>query len=214
MSKDLIDSYEQFFEIVDKETFFKFGLDNIIFIERDKAKNGWNDLLEKIRIKSDELYVRNSGRNAVGNDILKKMYYDVFGIKINFDPTNNHEPTRLIQNLTGYYKRGSKQNIFNYQVSHVFGFTKNIFLFTAPWNIVYIPKLLDPLTGHEAKGDFVIEFQKLFFNKIFELFKSEIEEYNSEISKYIPKIETWFENNVEERKRKSLLKDFTIIEIK
>lgn len=208
-----LDSYLQFFEIVDKDAFFRFGIDNIIIAKPEIAKNAWNNLLKNINAKSDNLFVRSSGRYAVGNDILRKLYADVFGININFDPTNNDEPTKLIQDLTGYYKRGSKQNIFNYQVSHVFGRTKNVFLFTAPWNIVFVPKVLDPLTGHEAKGDFVEEFKSLFVNKVKLLFKHEIEEYNLEMTKYLPKLLVWVKENVDKNKQSSILKDFTLIEM-
>lgn len=44
----------------------------------------------------------------------------------------------------------------------MFGRTKNIYAFTAPWNIVYMPKILDPFTGHEAKGEMVDEYRMLF----------------------------------------------------
>ncbi len=32
------------------------------------------------------------------------------------------------------------------------------------WNIVYIPKIIDPLTGHEAKGILSMNLPKLFKN--------------------------------------------------
>ena len=36
--------------------------------------------------------------------------------------------------------------------------TKNALTFNAPWNIVYMPKLFDPFTGHESKGDITKKF--------------------------------------------------------
>ena len=72
--------------------------------------------------------------------------------------------------------------IRNYQISHIFGRTKNIYAFSAPWNIVYIPKLLDPFTGHEAKGEMISEFAGLFQRQGYEHFEDLIEEFNEIIS--------------------------------
>ena len=69
--------------------------------------------------------------------------------------------------------------IRNYQVSHVFGRTKNVFAFTAPWNIVYVPKMLDPFTGHEAKGEMISEFTRLFQQRTYKNFEPLIEDYNN-----------------------------------
>ncbi len=73
------------------------------------------------------------------------------------DSSNNSEPTKLLREITGFSKSikndtDDKEKIINYQVSHIFGRTKNPFLFTAPWNIVWHPRILDPFTGHESKG--------------------------------------------------------------
>ena len=137
------------------------------------------------------------------------MYKDVFRLDIKFDSTNNDQPSRKIQKLTGYRKN---KTIFNYQVSHVFGKTKNIYCFTAPWNIVFIPKILDPLTGHEAIGDYVIEFKRLFWNKIYTKFEVEVNNYNEIISHQYPIIKEWVENNVIDDKFKSaILKEFVPI---
>ncbi|TXZ35663.1 hypothetical protein FXE65_03330 [Vibrio cholerae] len=96
------------------------------------------------------------------------------------DSTNNAEPTKLIRQLTGFSKTISKQYqpLRNYQISHVFGRTKNVYAFTAPWNIVYVPKLIDPFTGHEAKGDMVDEYTVLFQKSVFERFEKYINEFN------------------------------------
>ena len=133
-----LDSYEQFFEIVSKEKLFKFGLDNIISIDAEHAKNLWDELKTNVAQNTNsKLFIRSSGRDGKGNDLLKAMYKDVLGIDIEIDSTNNTKPTQLLERNTGYRKNKS---IFNYQVSHVFGLTNNVYCFTAPWNIVFIPK--------------------------------------------------------------------------
>ena len=77
-----------------------------------------------------------------------------------------------------------KEKITNYQVTHIFGRTKNPFLFTAPWNIVWKPKILDPFTGHESKGENTNQYQKAFVNKFKQLYSEYIHEYNELVSKY------------------------------
>ena len=204
------DAYEQFFEIIPKEKFFSFGLENIISIEKGIVSFEWGLLINKINKSSDDLYVRGLGRNGSGNQKLEKLYREVFDIKINIDKTNNAKPAGLLQNLTEYKKN---KTIYNYQVSHVFGNTKNVYCFMAPWNIVFIPKIVDPFTGHEAKGKYVDEFQLLFKKNIYNKYKDEIIEYNSIMEKLYPKIELWLKQNIIEKERENYLKEFCTIKI-
>jgi hypothetical protein len=118
------------------------------------------------------------------------------GIEIKFDPTNNQQPAQLLEKNT-IYKRN--KNIFNYQVSHVFGNTKNVYCFTATWNIVYIPKIVDPFTGHEATGEYKDEFKKLFEKNIIRKFNSEIKEYNKIMDEIYPEIKKWVDKNIIEK---------------
>lgn len=91
------------------------------------------------------------------------------------DPTNNAVPHKLIQRIT---KLKRNRDIYNYQVSHIWGHTKNIFMFEAPWNICYTPKIMDPFTGHETQGIWPTEYQKIFIAKANELYRPFIDEYN------------------------------------
>ncbi len=205
---DKIDAYAKFFELLPKNHFFDFGLNNIITIKKDIVEVEWLKLKNKIANKSNELFVRNSGRNGTGNKALALLYKEVFGIDINFDLTNNNKPTQLIMNSTGYRKN---KTIFNYQVSHVFGNTKNVFCFTAPWNIVLIPKIVDPFTGHEAVGDYVIEFRQLFRNRIFKSYSDYILDYNELMNQWSPKVFKWIEENISDKDRNKYMKEFQCI---
>ena len=206
-----LDSYEQFFEIVSKEKLFKFGLDNIISIDAEHAKNLWNELKTNVSQNTNsKLFIRSSGRDGKGNDLLKAMYKDVLGIDIEIDSTNNTKPTQLLERNTGYRKNKS---IFNYQVSHVFGLTKNVYCFTAPWNVVFIPKLIDPFTGHEAKGEYVEEFQIQFQKYIYSKYKELIDDYNCLIRSKYPEIKSYLEKLAEPKKLMDYLKDFQEIKI-
>lgn len=205
-----IDGYEQFFELFPKKEFFKFGLEHTLTAPIDEAREEWHQLVKKVNLKEGPFYVRSSGRNGRGNDTIKELYKQVFGIDILFDLTNNQKPTLLLQKLR---KQKKNVDIFNYQVSHVFGRTKNVFCFTAPWNIVFIPKILDPFTGHEAKGPAVDEFKKLFEKRIYTLFEKEIKEYNTLMKKYRLPLATWVEKNVDLKLQESIKKDFLEIHI-
>jgi len=103
--------------------------------------------------------------------------------------------------------------IANFQVSHVFGRTKNVYCFTAPWNIVFIPKIIDPLTGHEAKGGFVEEFQSLFRQKVIQTFHDQIQEYNDIMARYEKKIDDWVSRKVKANITDSIKKDFAVIDM-
>lgn len=206
-----IDGYEQFFDFVNKEKFFEFGLTNIISIDKEAASTEWRSLVKRIHNRDNNLYVRNFGRGGQSNGVLSKLYKEVLGIQINYDPTNNNRPAALIERLTDLKRN---KTIFNYQVSHVFGRTKNVFCFTAPWNIVFIPKLLDPLTGHEAKGDFVKDFSKRFQSKVFETFKEQIKEANIEMDEVRKKVVDWFKfNRTDNRIESSIINEWKAIEI-
>ena len=180
------DSYEQFFSegYISKEEFFDFGIRETIYAPLDKATEGW-ELLKK-RIENNEpVFMRGFGRNSNGSHLFQDFYsYVLAHTNVKIDPTNNKEPTSVIRDLTGYSKTKSSkfESIRNYQVSHIFGRTKNIFAFTAPWNIVYLPKMIDPFTGHEAKGSLVEEYTLIFQQKSYSYFEGLIEDYNQVIS--------------------------------
>jgi len=222
------DSYSEFLSKghLTKEQFFEFGLDSLILSPLDKAEHEWQSLKRRI-FSNEEVYVRGFGRHGAGSKLLLSFYENVFdNNNIKVDPTNNSFPTQLISKVTGYSKTGRKgfKPISNYQVSHVFGRTKNIFCFTAPWNIVFIPKIIDPLTGHEAHGGIVEEFTKLFRRRVFDKFERQIAEYNCIISHsgLLEKIEGYFSSSLENstfsfdekrRLRKSVKEEFSVIEV-
>ena len=181
------DSYINFLNRMEitKDDFFEFGLNETIYAKEELANQCWVDL--KKRIETDQkVYIRGFGRNASGTHLFQNLYSEVLGNNhVVKDSTNNAEPTKLLKQLTGYSKTASKQHevLRNYQISHVFGRTKNVYAFTAPWNIVYVPKLIDPFTGHEAKGDMVDEYTILFQAAVYERFEKYINEFNCIMTK-------------------------------
>lgn len=179
------DSYAEFFNrrYISKEQFFEFGLEESIYISFEEAKTGWNIIKDDV-LNNRLAYIRGYGRNGLGTKLFIELYKEVLGNQmIQVDPSNNTMPERVLNSYTNYRKNiksdsGKLIKIQNYQISHIFGKTKNPFLFTAPWNIAYIPKIIDPFTGHEARGDLPAQYTRAFRNKAFELFGELIEEYN------------------------------------
>jgi hypothetical protein len=201
----MIDSYVQLFQLLPKKKFFKFGLDNMKCIPEKVALEMWKELLCKIDTKHSKLFIRGLGRNGQQNDLMVKMYREVFDLRVNIDKTNNQKARLVLEKGT---KLRKQENIVNYQVSHVFGRTKNVYCFTSPWNIVYIPKVLDPFTGHEAQGKYVKVFQRLFRMKVYNSYESSIEEFNKRMIKAHKLVKDWCEINDPESKLKTLIDDF------
>jgi hypothetical protein len=185
------DSYEILIQnyINGNEILKKFGLNETIFISNDQAIEKWKEIKSSI-LKNEVVYVRRYGRGGKNDLILKSFYKEIFKLtKIKFDPSNNSAPAALLNKCTTYRKNIKKdsppnEKIQNYQISHVFGRTKNPFLFTAPWNVVYVPKIVDPFTGHESRGDLALEFSKLLKEKTFKKYESLIKDYNKLIEQY------------------------------
>lgn len=177
------DSYQNFLRDfhIDKQAFFEWGISNTIFPPKNKVESEWNALKERI-FNNQTVYIRGYGRDAHGTQLYIDLYKQLFNnYHVEKDPINNASPIKIIQKLTGL-KRNN--NIYNYQVSHIWGHTKNIFLFEAPWNICYTPKIFDPLTGHEAKGVLPIEYQKIFIEEAYKKYKDYIDDYNRLLADY------------------------------
>jgi len=203
----MLDSYNNFLSEfkISEDQFLDFGIKSVIYIPIDKAKENWNFLKYKIT-NDDEVFIRGFGRDAKGTPLLLDFYKHLFGNnQIKKDPTNNYHPTKTIKELSGYSKAGPKvqfmlangapafhndtkpkeskyELIRNYQISHVYGRTKNVYAFTAPWNIAYVPKIYDPFTGHEAKGNMVKEFTSKLEVQTYKNFKPLIEDFNNIIT--------------------------------
>ena len=176
------DAYIRFFNegYISKENFFNFGLKETIYAPYDKAEIEWNLLKNRI-YGNEKVFIRGFGRDANGTHLFQALYGKLLSnYNVRKDSTNNAEPAKLIRSLTGYSKTQSSkfESIRNYQISHIFGRTKNVFAFTAPWNIVYMPKMLDPFTGHEAKGEMIDEYTLLFQRQGYHRFEKLIDEFN------------------------------------
>jgi hypothetical protein len=184
------DSYKTFFEYfkIDFSEIIKFGVDiDTIYPDPKLIYDRWKSLVNSIE-ENKEVYIRGYGRDAHGTHLYQELYKILLNNdRVKKDPTNNAKPRQILQQITGFSKtvRGdSERKIQNYQVTHIFGRTKNPFLFSAPWNIVWKSKILDPFTGHEARGPESNAYKNAFQKKCREYFSQYITEYNVLAEKY------------------------------
>lgn len=177
----MIDSYELLLsQYVSKEDFFKFGLEKTIYISNDKAEIEWQNLKKNIS-NNKTVFIRGF-KTSAGMHMAFDFYTKVFENKqIKKDPSNTQNPSKIIEKLTGY-KKG--KDLKNYQLTSIFGRSRNILAFCAPWNIVYIPSILDPLLSVDANTEIAKEFKRRFLQHSYEKFKPFIEEFNLMVSNH------------------------------
>lgn len=177
VKQNVNDSYKEFIDYfgIKKDDLFDYGIQSIICADFDTAKTQYDEL--KVKLTSNQsLTIRSYGRNGNNSLLYRKMYIEIFGnSSIKIDSTNNAVPRANISKATGHTING---DIFNYQVSHVWGKTKNPILFEAVWNICFVPRIIDPFTGHECKGGWNEEFIPKFKEHVYSSFEDVIEDYN------------------------------------
>lgn len=203
-----IDAYKNFFEkfnIRDSEL-IDYAKQNIIFGFNENIEILWRDLINRL-LNNGIVYIRKAGKKGD----LTKYYLDFIEYcfenkNVKVDSNNNYIPGQIIKKATNGLRKKSKNNsndnktVINFQVSHIFGNrTKNPLLFEAPWNIVYMPKIFDPLSGHESNGSLTEMFQKSILDLTIEKFNKHIKEYNDLIANYnvMNKIEDYLQNKVD-----------------
>jgi len=171
----MLDSYEALIpEYISKEEFFRFGLEKTIYIPDEKVKQEWKSLKERIA-SNKPVFMRGLKENST-NLLFFEFYHKVFkNAQARKDPSNTQSITKIIEDLSGLKK---SKDLRNYQISSVFGRSRNIFAFNAPWNIVYTPNILDHLLGADARGSLAEEYQRVFFEHCFKKFRPYINEFN------------------------------------
>ena len=147
-------------------------------------------LIDALEGKTKEcvLYIRPCGRKRM-EKLFKKLYKKVFRVDVKIDRRNNSYPRkvfgRIIQGNSGIAKNpiwksaATVSSLKNFQYAHVFeSRTKNPLLFSGVWNIVLLPKIVDPLSGHEAQGRWPRMFQSKFQAFIMKDYARCIQMYN------------------------------------
>ena len=194
---EVLDAYDVLFDELELEParFFERSLAAIKDVDPASAEEDWNALVERLE-NGGTAFIRGAGRNAQGTEAWFKVCRHLFkNADIRKDPDNNTEPTKLLTRLTRYGKVTEKgegiRHLMNYQVSHLWEKrTHNPLLFTAAWNIAWVPKYLDPFTGHETKGEHVVAFQKRFRQRNRERYGRQIAAYNAYVkANVLPRLE-------------------------
>ena len=195
--------------------FAEFGLKSILYVEFEIKKTQWEEIKKTASSKDSLLYIRKYGQQGLNSNWFKTLYVSIFECQIIEDPTNNKYPSQTLNKYTPYRKNSISQNtkftpIFNYQISHLFGRTKNPLLFTSLWNLAYIPRHFDPFTGHESKGKISETIRNAFKKRTFEENVFFIEDYSRFYNEYIhPKLAQAIENvRVEYSLNENQLKQF------
>ena len=121
-----MDSYQKFLNHfgIDKMALFEWGIEATIFPPIEKVILEWESL--KTRVLTDQqVCIRGYGRNGHGTQLYIGLYKFLFGNShVEEDPTNNYAPQKCIQRLTGLKRN---KDIYNYQISHIWGHTKKCF---------------------------------------------------------------------------------------
>lgn len=210
MNNEKIDGYLRFFDYfnINEDRFLDFAHENIILIDKDKASSEWENIKKNILNEKKCLLVRSFGRNGQSNYLYEGFYKEFFIADIQIDSSNNSEPTKVLEKLTQLKKNS---NLHNYQASHIFGLTKNPYAFCAPWNIAFIPKILDPFTGHESKGELTSKITKLYRDLMWEKYNDLILDYNTLMLGMKERIDVYLQQKQEQKFRKSVLSEFSEI---
>lgn len=174
-------SYLKIFEKlkISEKQFYQVCTEEIIWPEDNMVKELWQKHLKSIE-NGEQVVIRTAGRQGNKSESIKKFIKDVYNIDIEFDQSNNAEPTKIIEKTTHLKKCSNSVtgDLANYQVAHVFEErTSNPYLFSAPWMTCYAPRIIDPFTGHEYVGKKTF-YTDYFMPNVFKKWSKYINEYN------------------------------------
>jgi len=174
----MLDSYEALIpQYISKEDFFRYAIEKTIYIPDSEIRLEWDNLRKKLE-SNKAVFVRGSKASSE-NQLIFDFYKTVFkNDSVKKDPSNTQNPTKLMDTLSGYTKKDLK----NYQLYSPFGKSKNVLCFSSPWNLIYIPKILEPLLNEDSKSELALDFKKFFLKEIYNKFKIYIDEYNKIVS--------------------------------
>lgn len=217
----VLDSYAQFLDYfgLDKNAFYSFGLDNTVFADASYAEEQWAGLKQRL-LENMPITMRRYGRQNSGTELFRRLYAYLFANnRVLTDLTGNAAPKRNLQAATGHRVNDT---LYNYQCAHIFGRTKNPLLFEAVWNICFVPRIFDPLTGHEAKGAWPTEYQELLHQFVQRRFKRCICDYNSflveyklqeRIAEYVAQLAGEYDEDLIKRFKEDALSEWATIKI-
>ena len=69
----MIDSYSKFFEKYNKNSFFRDGLEQIIYVDDNSIEKQWHSIINKLN-NNETLFIRGYGRDSAGTIAFLKLY--------------------------------------------------------------------------------------------------------------------------------------------
>lgn len=189
--KKTIDSYVEFINKFcdnSNKTFMEYGISKCIFCEdtkelKEHMNKIWDGKLLKCRFIGNKVAKSSDNyKSWMENNLTYTFYNEVLKLTVSPDGSNNTEVKKMINNCE-YVKK--EQKILNFTISHIFGRTKNIFAFTAPWNVVYVPHMFDQLTTGKGNGQLVQIFETMLKYECIKKYRHEIKEFNKKMDDII-----------------------------
>ena len=183
------ESYQEFFEAfgIMPQAVCDFGMDHSVFAEQMVALAQWHELKDDL-LNGRRLHIRADRGNEREFLFYKRLNEYLFqNDALAPDYNGNYYPRRNLERAVGWevtiHPEGDTGVLVNYQTSHVLsGRTHNPLLYSAIWNIVFTPKIIDPFTGDEAHGPAALLFREAFMNSIRARFAECIEDFNDFIN--------------------------------
>lgn len=212
------DAYQLLFDYFSQrpltpENFYQFGLEKSIFADRlggERVVAQFNSLINLLEHgtcgvgddhKQKDLHIRKYSGSKTRSGLYTELYKKVFpNANIIVEGGGNTRPKENLKKITKCQPYSSSEAFHvaadievvlkNYQCSHVLdNRTKNPLLFEAAWNLVFTPKMIDPLTGHETLGRWPREFQPRFRDAVRKRFHDLMKQFNDFADKYRPQIQ-------------------------
>lgn len=235
--------YRHFFdnkEITVKDL-WDFTLENMIFIDNQEGII-FSDRVQDYLTNGEKGILLAGATNPFEEQIHYKNIYRILfpGVTFKFETIKNATPRKFLEALTGVKETDPPMQIYlklrSYQVLHIFKRVHNPYAYLAPWNIIFIPKVLAPfLTVNEKYviPRFLTSNQKEFYEKhieelpefevavkryIYDRYQQEIDDFNEEMKvlkkKVIPYLEEVRQKEGEEvyeTIKKTFLREFSPI---
>ena len=145
----------------------------------EAAKEDFKTLRSTLFKSKDDVYIRlNINREEIIN-LYKKIFQSIKCRRdIKKDGSGNQMAIAKLKDCLKY-----ESIPHSYQCAHIFGRTKNPLLFTALFNLCFIPDMFASWTDdkkYKDDNEYRLEFRKQFYKKVLENYGRVIRSYNTD----------------------------------
>jgi hypothetical protein len=141
----------------DKERFLQFAVQNVYFLNPEKANRKWQkqraeiDATKKGIIRHTATIFKTDKRQATKEYTRLELDDGKLELFVIADKDGNSAVRKLFKEMTGILSSfGKASNVTNYTLTHIWGLTDNPYSFTAPWNIALTSTFIAPLSDGNA----------------------------------------------------------------